>query len=366
MAQVKVKTLTPVHIGSGKELMEGFGYVYFPNEQTIAVIDDKKVVDIIGTENIDNWTNLLLRNDSLLNYLKQRKPDLKSRDVASRLIKFESRIALNRAVIREQINTLNQPYLPGSSLKGSIKTAVFASDIIEDKSLFYINKIKQERGRVSFKDTELLKDIFGNDPNHDYFKLLQITDVLFGGTICLQAQIFNTLARNYEIKKSISQFVECLPSGAEGICRINIGELQLSQISGKGFIAEKKLNKLNLGVLFQLVNKHTKDLINKELGRWEDKELPGPAAQYCENLEKVLSIAEKCEDGKSCVLRLGYGSGFRFMTGDLSHLFSDDDYAAFEQYIRKGGKYSDFELPKTRRITEAGVPLGFVSLTLQD
>ena len=52
---IEIKTLTPIHIGTGVELQHNYEYVYFAAERQIAVLDERKVQALIGKEHIDHW-----------------------------------------------------------------------------------------------------------------------------------------------------------------------------------------------------------------------------------------------------------------------------------------------------------------------
>jgi CRISPR/Cas system CSM-associated protein Csm5 (group 7 of RAMP superfamily) len=50
MIPVKLKTLTPVHIGSGNELARDVEFIEM--DKSIGVIDDRKTLEVIGEENL--------------------------------------------------------------------------------------------------------------------------------------------------------------------------------------------------------------------------------------------------------------------------------------------------------------------------
>ena len=52
MRTVQIETLSPVHVGSGVELQSNFEYLYFADENCLVVIDDAKVLDILGEDNL--------------------------------------------------------------------------------------------------------------------------------------------------------------------------------------------------------------------------------------------------------------------------------------------------------------------------
>lgn len=64
MSKVKIKTLTPIHIGSGSMLYKGMDYVI--KNGKLYVIDHHKVLNIIGPEKIDSWVGSIERTKTSL------------------------------------------------------------------------------------------------------------------------------------------------------------------------------------------------------------------------------------------------------------------------------------------------------------
>ena len=81
--------------------------------------------------------------------------------------------------IREAIKSVgNRPYIPGSSIKGAIRTALLSYVINKDDELFengldYLQNITKQREigrgnpRRETPAQRIEKDAFGKDPNHD-------------------------------------------------------------------------------------------------------------------------------------------------------------------------------------------------------
>ena len=90
--------------------------------------------------------------------------------------------------IREAIKSVgNRPYIPGSSIKGAIRTALL-SDLInnaENEKLYndssqHLNR-EIDKGAPSRRRTEnparkIEELAFGKDPNHDLLRTLQVSD----------------------------------------------------------------------------------------------------------------------------------------------------------------------------------------------
>ena len=71
-------------------------------------------------------------------------------------------------------------------------------------------------------------------------------------------------------------------------------------------------------------------------------------------------------EGSSCILRLGWGTGFRNMTGDWQEdMMTDKDLDALIKELRPKHDIN-LTYPKTRRMASDGTPLGFIQLTQQN
>lgn len=86
MPEVTIHTITPIHIGSGVKVFNKLDFFEDANHQEIHIADFEKIFQIVGSENIDRWTQAIEKNLDLMPILKARKPDVKPTDVALRSI----------------------------------------------------------------------------------------------------------------------------------------------------------------------------------------------------------------------------------------------------------------------------------------
>jgi len=200
MTQIKYKTLTPVHIGSGRLFQGNFEYLYFQNEKTVAIIDEEKVLSIIGEENMDKWLSIIENSEDLLKYLRTRNNTITADDVSLRKLEVIGIPPQFDKTIREQIHSGNgKPILPGSSIKGAIRTAIFTElleieqELVKKDSNIKIKRFdyKQKKEISYFTDKPLMEHFFGKDAKEDFFKLLRIGDVQFDKTVCILTETVN-------------------------------------------------------------------------------------------------------------------------------------------------------------------------------
>ncbi len=384
---LKIEALTPLHIGSGRMLQGNTEYLYFEDDRAVAVVDERKILDIIGEENIGRWVDIIGRGDDLLAYLRQRKKDVLADQTAKRKLSvapgsdtpqlWQQQGETRFPTLREQIFSGNgEPILPGSSLKGAIRTAVFNQAIQSNPyPARQINDFKTTdfKGKPKYNGSRLERTYFGPDPNHDVFRLLRIGDAHFEQTVCLLAETLNEKGGNsFEMKESVKQFIECIPAGAETLCRVQIPEELKDRLNEPRFraVASKmpQRDRMEWPRLFADINANTERLVKNEIARYAPLDLPKGATFYVEELEKMLG---KLADNE-CIIRVGFGTGYLNMTGgwpeeQWSNVVGIDyqkEMADLAEGVRRTGRYNSFALPKSRKMTMGGVPLGFLKLTV--
>ena len=356
MSYIKLQTLTPIHIGDGTELQGNFEYLYFRDEKKIAVVDAEKVLGILGEDNMGQWVACIDNNKPLLPIIQQRKVGLKAIDVAERVIPLS--IGTDKP-IRTQTRGGNNPLLPGSSLKGALRTAIWAEWILDNPKTVQDNRnLKNFRG--GWSDEFVAKTVFGSDPNHDIFRLLQVGDATFSETEAYETNVINKYGDDWRLKSTLTQFVEAIPAGKSTTIRLNHNNLLRKQAKGDYF--NRNAARVELSELFPLVNKHTSRLIEDEINYWNDKQNnPEALGDYVDEMERVFNISQSCV-ANECVIRVGWGSGFRSMTGDWHGAMTDDDYYRLIKSLRPKHP-EELVFPKTTRFIKNGMPLGFLKMS---
>ncbi len=359
--QLHIKTLTPLHIGSGRELQGNFEYLYFSKDKRIALIDEMKVLNLIGEAFMSQWLGVIERQDSLLDLLKQRSTRLKPQDAALRIMAVQGPGPANYQAIMEQLhNGLGQALLPGSSIKGAMRTAVFTDALGKKPELVKNGTLmsKRSHGRDGLEGR-----LFGNSPNEDIFRLMRPGDAHFGHTEVFKTKTLNKKHDGWVTDDRISPFVECVPTGAESLFQVSRPE-QLIDYLGKNQRQSPfngSADRFGWNELSQLINAHTQKLLADELTFWDHERMPALVGEYVQHLTMLLQAAKDCEPG-SCVMRIGFGSGVNFLTGGWQkELMEAKDYLSWANRFR--GSAPQLAFPKTRKLAYNDMPLGFVKLT---
>lgn len=362
MSNIKIETLTAVHIGTGNILQKDCDFVYqkVVGKNSIGIIDPAKILKLIGQAKIDAWSVAIDKGRDTVDFVRQYSPKSEIRDYTSRQI--VSYLSGAPRQIKEFIHDgLNRPYIPGSSIKGAIRTAVLSSIIkgMKDSD----TKIRNNANKVTAKAME--NTLFGHDPQSDVFRCLQVGDALFDRNSTAAYNMVNINERTSQPywDKSKQMATEVLPDGDEAMFKMKI-------VKKEGLPLRPELS--SLPNLMSTVNEHTIDLLNSEIKIWQakdvDSESEAKVEDYVKQLEDMREEAEECQGKKTCVLRVGHGSGWRFITGAWTERLADQEFMDIEEVARpRNYLYHDYMFPKSRRVDETySEPLGFVKLTLED
>lgn len=364
MSKIKIETLTSIHIGSGTFLQKGNDFVcgkFEDGEEMIAIVCLPKAMKLIGDKNINSWMAEIERGKSIDSIVRQYSPNSKIEDYAERIILLWSKPT---DTLKEFIHDgMGRPYIPGSSIKGAIRTAVLSSiaDEIKDKEKKVLDK------KVSAKSIEA--DAFGNSPNTDIFRFLQVGDATFGNEYEAAIKMVNINERDHKSywDESKAQLIEVLTSEDSTTFDMKL----CTDLYEK---AQCKVHKMpacmyDLPTLFSTINTHTLSLLKSEIDYWEERAEDHNAMnvdKYIKNIKKIKDYAIECASGKkSCILRIGHGSGWRFITGAWPEKLKIFDSDIVRKARPKNDKlYSQYEFPKTRRVDDECELLGFVRLTI--
>jgi CRISPR-associated protein Csm5 len=166
---VTVSTLTPLHIGSGQELLHEYDYA-IRNGRTWR-IDEAALLDAQAVE-----------EPAIADRLARTPPAqlLTARDYrqGSGLFRYTiggtPRSQAEGAQVREQIKDIaDRAYLPGSSLKGALRTALAWHAWGEQKLQPDVRKLGRRR---EWAAAQYEKELFGRSPNHDLLRALHVSD----------------------------------------------------------------------------------------------------------------------------------------------------------------------------------------------
>lgn len=381
---VKLETLTPVHIGSGNLLQNNVEFVednIGEDGSDIYIIDPAKVINLIGVENIDTWVSTIERGENIKNMISRLGKRANPKSYSKRVITNFSKLN-NKTTLKECIHDgRGIAYIPGSSIKGAIRTAVLASLAMgQREELGSLINLKNAKTAGS----EVEKRLFGQTPFENIFRFLHIGDAFFkkGCEMSQKTININITERNDLIDKKKSQLVEAIATDSISHFTIKFATEYHSLCRNNVSTMPKSIN--TIGKLFCTINDHTLRLVDSEIRYWEEESKHYIGAEnYIDELYYIKSIIEECKSNSECVLRIGYGSGWRFITGAWTEElpYFKESIVALSRPGNMKRNYAQYDFPKSRRIGDEYTVsneeneddfekrndiFGFVKLTLQE
>jgi len=375
--QVKLRTLTPVFVGSGEVLTplsyvveSGRAYVVDPDRFLEVLTDEQK-------ENYISWVEPILDELSELNVsrgdreLKRRRREVETRlslevflkerlDVEPVRFLREAGCLMYEVTCRARpglrgfsphIKDLeHRPYIPGSEIKGAVRTSVLYAVLgEEDRRKAFLEKVEELKGyrelsrrNLERKLEDLTSGVEGNlrgaknDAKYDLLKFVSVSDSEPMTSENLRIEVL----RSEGTSRYTRTFLEVLAEGAEASFYVRVDGLP--DVGRLGLEALK--NWLSLDRLLEACYERSKDILEEEGRYFKDQ---GAI------LDQISRLKEENEPS-SPLLRLGWGQGFLSTTVDLRVKQADPEL--YEEGIRepisrlRNWRTRKDNFPKTRRV----------------
>ena len=377
----QLEIVTPVHIGSGETLNHIDGYYAHGRWYHI---DLDRVLAHPSTDLNALTSEMGRRNFRWERHLRQRNMDPSELSVYS----LSCPQSPEEVEIREAIKVVHdQPFIPGSTLKGAIRTALLGeilneSDEVYKQSHTHLNKLIAQGSRGNPRREQPARGIenlaFGSDPNRDLFRALQVSDTLPLKSDALEIGMAwtMTLNRNNELVQKVDRgreyknFVQQMQAGQSLTFTLKIDNLLFREREKKrlGF---NDLQQKTLQDIAEVCRSATDQLMQGERDFFSYYRLPEIANIY----DKLISLNNTLPEG-AFLLQIGWGTGHHANT--VAALFTEDteapvDWMDLRKRFRLGesrsrrGAYDGREFPKTRRILYRGqnpiAPFGWVKIS---
>ena len=366
-----VKIVSPVHIGSGDS--------YSASEYLPVVVTNKSKKKIKTFKRIDVSSYYLSldedKKDLFINDLSN--PNFTLKDFDKKIPNtFKKYIAIDKCSqkpttqpIEETIKTLNKAYIPGSSIKGAIKTAVlydlFDMDDCDEISGF-INKRGRDFNRSynNFLDKFFTSKIRLPSAQKDVFKFLQVSDtndvkqIGIYDILTVMAAEFGGRKSNIFYKKNkrsnnpTISYYETVVSGNK--LEFSLKNNYIDNVHSELKLGDKT-NLININYLKRAIYNFSKDYIDYELNFSREYGI--------DSLNKFYSNISKLNTKDTPLLKIGAGSGFLATTVGMK--IQEYDPGLYDA-IRKQKRSYEFSFPKSRKITKVGgKPLGWIQLNFE-
>lgn len=317
--KVKYQILTPVHIGTGEDLTP-FDYVIV-NDTFHRIVSDElissltpeqlgKFYDFIKQSNITKLRDLIVEN---FNEEKFSKYKLKVFSGVAEKYKRNLKNINNQLLISPFIRTTDdfKPYIPGSSIKGAIRTAII-DDVVQKRKDYKPpanpgNNLweLEAMGAVSGKEGENKPDI-----SKDPFRTLKVSDVFIKNDFMAVGEVLNVRVdekRNRLTQIGIQMIKEVI------LGRINVGSIVEfeGEIRIDEFLPSIKKNKaismpLTKELIIESCNKFYRDEFKREM------EFYAFATDMHDVIDKMRVLFSLNQN--ECVIRVGRFSGVYAVT----------------------------------------------------
>ena len=360
----QLKTITPVHIGTGETLSQIDGF--YDNgrwhridlDAVLAAIpesDLNRLTIAMGGRNF-RWKGHLPTNQPFARYALPCPEDPQETE------------------IREAMkHPSGRPMIPGSSIKGAIRTALLW-DLIGDNNREAQNELRHKSNRSS-AGQPIERRVFGKDPNHDLMRTVQVSDTTpipikalemgVAWTVTLNRN--DRLVQKREGNREYKTFVEQIRAERTFDFSIKIDKSLFGQREKRELKYSDRQERVVCEELAEVCNFVAKGLADEEVKFYDYYNLPELTDFY----ESVSNQIENLPDG-AFVLPIGWGTGYRAKT--VTELLTADDNDLMMRLrrhyrlgrSRSGGDYYDDEFPKTRRVLYdrqiPKSPLGWVQI----
>lgn len=368
-----LEIITPTQSGSGAELFKELDYI--ERDQMAFIVDQQASFNAVASGNLALDARLLAGN-RLSDWVTAAGQDFGYR------LPWLGSTAKVPEKFREQLkDAMNRPYLPGSAIKGAIRTALIAEWLrsMPPKTFEHLLPQKDRFGKTPSKQwaaKKLMDEITGKDAKQDIFRSFKVKDTLFANSDLRLADIRWLNERNWrnmnqkrdwdprrknpiDWKEATGIYAEVLQPSAFGLLALQWDSFLLSDVSKWqqagtiSTIAPKDFDDLR-----QRLNQHAQYRLQREIQFYKAQGKAAPE-QEC---QRILSMVS--QDQQSAYLQMSWGSGWRGMTGDWA---SDEQVKTFRELFNLGRTGKSF--PKTRRLAVSGepkLPLGWIRLMPYD
>jgi CRISPR-associated protein Csm5 len=357
--RVRVKVLSPVHVGNGERisrlefLVEKGRLKVYKFDRIISAIE--RIANPQLKNNAYLWFKTS-KNLSLEEFLRNFKLTLEPN------YELEINGSLNSSSqVEEFIKTLEGPYIPGSELKGSIRHLIACAwfmdkpDLVIDKVRQLLNsgRVRDQREQNNAED-ELERFVFypkgERDAKFDVLKVLSIPD----------SQPLPYQSLRVEVPKLVGSSrtllpCEALKEGVEFEMDINI-----NKNAYRGLETQRKLPEIGKhfsdenafwNFLVECSRKFYSRLLDEEISFFKNRQ---------PNTEEHLKRLKNHLNTGGVLLRLGKHEGILSTT--LLLIVKEKDKALFDKFFKATQNIAREQTNKTRRVNFQGLTFGWLLL----
>ncbi len=290
--RARITLLTPIHTGaSGTPLLHQYDYAIHGGKTWR--LNDAAILD---TQNLDDPDLVASLSGTPPAELLDDQDFVPGLPFFRYVIEGTPRSKAEGAQISEQIkNVHDQPYLPGSSVKGALRTA-----------LAWVTwgqrGIKPTRTALNpspkFAGQDLERELFGRSPNYDLLRALQVSDSAPVGADRLMVGNAQVLHRSGRLASPIE--IEAIKPDTVFELTLKIDTALFSTWAGQNALKGGEL----LRSLAQTVQEHSAQRVETEAAWFKDAGGAGRIRDFYRSLPRAGLPPEMC------LLQVGWGTGW--------------------------------------------------------
>lgn len=395
--RLRIKTLCSLHIGTGLQLGPK---EYARQGQQIFVAKPEKLLALVRrSPRLENAFLTFCEDEkqTLTDFLRQQRIDFE--DIAIYKVTAIGQVA--RAIPVFIKNFEGKPYLPGSSLKGVVRSALIRSRILADQTLRTIvertvkddlDEIRRQRNpnisywrKIIGMDVE--RNFFGEDEHHDLMRCLQFGD----STTCEPQELRIAEVRALSLGSDGNLHLareprrperemrpvtpEVLPKNIEVVCRFTVNFYLLHDTPAVKILRFDKKTEF-IKAWLRGCNEAAQDRIRQEIDFFTRHRFDGKQriAKWYEALREQLEQVTKTDN--QCLVNMAWGSGWdaKTVTDQFNEKIFNDVRTNLSLRVGRPSGSNTFlskeDSPKSRKIVfengQPKEPLGWVKLTLEE
>lgn len=329
--KIVVEVLTPLAIGSGNESDWVNGADYVVKDGKLYHLDMRRVMHAgVDLSKLASFISQK-KNDDILRLIGNQLPAVSDFELVMLECSSDNNI---KTFVRNQLT--GHPLVPGSSLKGAIRSILFSK----------------------FRSEEMSdREVFGQvNDGSDFMRFVRVSDFEFEETKLVNTKIYNLFGGGNDWKggwkhartqtnigfrpNGFNTIYECVMPHQEAEGSIMLAEKLFRQYSGiqpcitkkrEFFAHDDRLEPVDN--LFDYINDHTFDYLQKE-DRFFTKYNQGENSdRIIGSIRWLMNQINDLEPGE-CILKMSAGSGFHSITGDWQ--YNDYTQTGFD---KKTGKF---------------------------
>ncbi|MBK6353842.1 MAG: type III-A CRISPR-associated RAMP protein Csm5 [Saprospiraceae bacterium] len=345
--QIKLTTFSPLHIGNGEELTSVGEFLQ--TNDNVYFLRHEDLMEKLKTDNhFDDYVERILTHDQGFDFFKTLKDwDITPADFAIRTLRLNQKDINTNSnnKLHLHIKTKGEAYVPGSSIKGMLRTSILfrylkenpqelrtiESDILQ--RLSEKNTLRTVRHYWEKKERELMPEkVFQSIRPYD-------TDCVSDDKLVIEQTYRQSLSQeSMDASKGLDWLSECIDKGVELPLEMTI----CSDFENADF---KYLKSSTLKPLFNCINEYTKKLIIQERQLVNTANpLPPIKSALLVQLQQYEDLLSTANDDYA-IARMGKGKTIFFQT--IIPLLKMEVQDAILNLLKK----EPGEFPRTRVLT---------------